>query len=35
MSTRADRRTANDLRPLAINQSVLERADGSAKFSFG
>ncbi|KAM0752111.1 hypothetical protein T439DRAFT_312234 [Meredithblackwellia eburnea MCA 4105] len=33
--TRRDRRTAVELRPLALSQSILSRQDGSANFSFG
>lgn len=35
MAPRADKRTGTELRPLALTQSLLSRADGSAKFSFG
>ena len=35
MERRNDKRTALELRPLAITQSVLSRPDGSAKYSFG
>lgn len=33
--SRSDQRTAYELRPLALSQGVLSRADGSAKYSFG
>jgi ribonuclease PH len=35
MGPRGDKRDANQLRPLACEVGVLERADGSARFSQG
>ncbi|ORZ10857.1 ribosomal protein S5 domain 2-type protein [Absidia repens] len=36
MSTRLDQRSDNkEIRPLSTSQNILNRADGSAKFSFG
>ena len=34
-ATRSDTREANQIRPLAAEQSLLNRADGSASFSHG